>query len=73
MDTLPLWDQGTPAILCVAGPHPIPVSTAVRAGDDRVLFALGRKRDTLQFLRDDSRAAFRRDAEQFFLSVAAQP
>jgi hypothetical protein len=58
MDALPVWDQGTPAILCVAGPHPIPVSTAVRAGDDRVLFALGRKRDTLQLLRDDSRAAF---------------
>lgn len=58
MNVLPHWDHGTPAILCVAGPHPIPVSTAVRAGDDRVLLALGRKRDTLQFLRDDSRAAF---------------
>ena len=57
-DPLPHWDQGTPAILCVTGPHPIPVSTAVRAGDDRVLLALGRKRDTLQRLRDDSRAAF---------------
>ena len=57
MDALPHWDQGTPAILCVAGPHPIPVSTAVRADDQRVLLALGRKRDTLKFLRDDSRAA----------------
>jgi hypothetical protein len=56
--TLPHWDSGTPAILCVAGPHAIPVSTAVRGGDDRVLFALGRERDTLQRLRDDSRAAF---------------
>lgn len=58
MDALPHWKQGTPAILCVAGPHPIPVSTAVRGGDHRLLLALGRKRDTLQFLRDDSRAAF---------------
>lgn len=58
MDALPHWDPGTPAILCVAGPHAIPVSTAVRDGDDRLLFALGRTRDTLQCLRDDSRAAF---------------
>jgi hypothetical protein len=58
MEALPHWEQGTPAILCVAGPHPIPVSTAVRAGDERVLLALGRRRDTLRFLRDDSRAAF---------------
>jgi hypothetical protein len=55
---LPHWDSGTPAILCVAGPHAIPVSTAVRAGDDRLLLALGRERDTLQRLRDDSRVAF---------------
>ena len=34
------------------------MSTAIRAGDARVLLALGRKRDTLQFLRDDSRVAF---------------
>ena len=30
----------------------------LRAGDDRVLLALGRERDTLQRLRDDSRVAF---------------
>ena len=42
----------------MAGPHAIPVSTAVRAADDRVLLALGRERDTLQRLRDDSRVAF---------------
>jgi hypothetical protein len=57
MEALPHWEQGTPAILCVAGPHAIPISTAIRAGDERVLMALGRKRDTLRFLRDDSRAA----------------
>jgi hypothetical protein len=58
MDALPYWDQGTPGVLCVAGPHAIPVSTAVRAGDQRVLLALGRERDTLERLRDDSRVAF---------------
>lgn len=42
----------------MSGPHPIPVSTAVRAGDDRLLLALGRRRDTLERLREDSRAAF---------------
>ena len=57
MDALPHWEQGTPAILCVAGPHAIPISTAVRAGDERVLMALGRGRETLRRLRDDSRAA----------------
>ena len=55
--TLPHWDSGTPAILCVAGPHAIPVSTAVRAADDRVLFALGRRRDTLERLREEPRVA----------------
>ena len=44
-------------MLCAAGPHAIPVSTAVRAGDDRVLFALGREREILRRLRDDPRAA----------------
>jgi hypothetical protein len=57
VDALPHWERGTPAILCVAGPHPIPVSTSVRAGDERVLLALGRERETLERLRDDSRAA----------------
>jgi hypothetical protein len=57
VDDLPHWERGTAAVLCVAGPHPIPVSTCVRAGDDRVLFALGRRRETLQRLRDDPRAA----------------
>ena len=57
MDVLPHWERGTPAILCVAGPHAIPMSTTIRAGDDLVLFALGRDRETLERLRDDSRAA----------------
>lgn len=54
---LPHWPQGTAAILCVRGPHAIPVSTAIRAGDDRLVFALGRRRDTLARLREDPHAA----------------
>jgi Pyridoxamine 5'-phosphate oxidase len=54
---LPHWEQGTPAVLCAAGPHPIPVSTAVPAGDDRILLALGSEREALRRLRADPRAA----------------
>ena len=54
---LPDWERGTPVVLCVAGPHPIPVSTAIRAGEDRVLFALGREREALRRLRVDPRVA----------------
>ena len=54
---LPHWERGTPVVLCAAGPHPIPVSTAIRAGDDRILFALGREREALRRLREDPSAA----------------
>ena len=57
MDELPEWERGTPAVLCVSGPHPIPISTAVRVGGDRVRFALGREREALRRLREDERAA----------------
>ena len=57
MESLPHWEQGTPGVLCVAGPHAIPVSTVVRSGDERMLVALGRERETLLRLRDDSRVA----------------
>ena len=57
MAGLPHWERGTPAVLCVAGPHPIPVSSFLRAGDDRVLLALGRSRETLRRLRDDPAVA----------------
>ena len=53
MEPLPQWERGTPAVLCVAGPHAIPVTAYLRAGDHRVLLALGRKRETLRRLRDD--------------------
>jgi hypothetical protein len=57
---LPTWKRGTPAVLCAGGapgPHPIPVSTVVRAGDHRILLALGSRRATLDRLRDEPRAA----------------
>jgi hypothetical protein len=54
---LPRWMRGTPAVLCVAGPHPIPITAFLRAGDDRLLLALGRKRETLRRLRDDPAVA----------------
>ena len=57
MRSLPSWRRGTPGVLCVAGPHAIPISTAVRVGDRRVMLALGRGRETLRRLRDDPRAA----------------
>ncbi len=57
MDALPHWEPGTAAVLCVPGPHAIPVSTAIRADDRRVLLALGRRREALERLREDARAA----------------
>jgi hypothetical protein len=57
MEALPHWSRGTPAVLCASGPHAIPVSTAVRAGDRRVLLALGGEREMLARLRDHRRAA----------------
>jgi hypothetical protein len=57
MARLPEWERGTPGVLCVSGPHAIPISTPVRVSDDRVRFALGRERETLRRLRADERAA----------------
>jgi hypothetical protein len=56
MIELPQWEHGTAAVLCVSGPHAIPVSTALRAGRDRILFALAHRRETLARLRDDPAA-----------------
>ena len=55
---LPTWPPGTPAVLCVTGPHAIPVSSYVRAGDERIVVALGARRETLARLRDDPGTAF---------------
>jgi hypothetical protein len=54
---IPSWPPGTPAILCTAGPHAIPVSTALLAGPTTVLFALGPRRGSLARLREDPRCA----------------
>ena len=56
--SLPEWPTGTVGLLVASGPHAIPISTAVRAGVDRLLFALARRRETLARLREDPRAAF---------------
>ena len=55
---LPTWPSGTPALLCLNGPHAIPVSSYVRSGDDRILLALGSRRETLARLRTDPATAF---------------
>jgi hypothetical protein len=55
---LPTWPPGTPAILVVAGPHAIPVSSYVRVADDRIVMALGSRRETLARLRADAAVAF---------------
>jgi hypothetical protein len=57
MEELPRWEPGTPAVLCAHGPHAIPVSTATRAGGDRIVFALAHSRETLAILRDRPEAA----------------
>jgi len=54
---LPDWPRGTPAVLCTNGPHAIPLSTALRADDKRIVFALGASRETLSILRGDPRSA----------------
>ena len=57
MDELPQWEEGTPAVLCVTGPHAIPVSTPVRISGSVLRFALGSERETLRRLRDDPSVA----------------
>jgi hypothetical protein len=54
---IPDWPPGTVAILATAGPHAIPVSTAMRAGPEAVMLALGPKRGSLARLRDDPHCA----------------
>ncbi|MEA2212073.1 MAG: hypothetical protein QOF83_2021 [Solirubrobacteraceae bacterium] len=56
---LPDWPAGTVAILVTLGdaPHAIPVSTALRAGPDRILLALADGRGSLARLQRDPRVA----------------
>jgi flavin reductase (DIM6/NTAB) family NADH-FMN oxidoreductase RutF len=59
MRELPHWEPGTVCVLCTGGgaPHAIPVSTAVRAGPQRVLLALAARRESLARLRREPRCA----------------
>ena len=59
MRELPYWEPGTVCVLSTGGgaPHAIPVSTAVRAGPQRVLLALAARRETLARLRREPRCA----------------
>jgi Pyridoxamine 5'-phosphate oxidase len=66
-DPLPDWPAGTVCVLATTGddgPHAIPVSTALRVADDRIVLALAGTRGTLERLRADPRVA---------LSVMAGP
>jgi nicotinamidase-related amidase len=59
-DLLPVWSEGTVAVLSTIGNgtvHAIPVSTALRAGPLRIVFALSCARGSLERLRDDPRVA----------------
>lgn len=53
LDVLPVWPQETIAVLVTTdpGPHAIPVSWPVRAGDRRILLSLKSDRGSLARLR----------------------
>lgn len=56
---LPEWEDGTVAVLSTGAgpPHAIPVSTGVRAGPRRVIFALAHRRESLRRLREEPEVA----------------
>ena len=56
---LPEWSTRTVAVLATSGegPHAIPVSAPVRAGDRRILLSLHRTRGSLGRLRESPRVA----------------
>jgi hypothetical protein len=56
---LPDWPRRTIAILSTLddGPHAIPISAPVRAGDDRIRFSLRRDRDSVARIRKCPRVA----------------
>ena len=69
---LPEWPLRAPGLLIVAGPHAIPISTAVRAGDRRLILGLSRRRETLARLREDPHAAFALLAEGLAFTAYGQ-
>jgi hypothetical protein len=66
---IPDWPPGTVAILATAGPHAIPISTALRAGPTTVLLALGPNRGSLARLREDPRCALALVAENLAVTL----
>jgi Pyridoxamine 5'-phosphate oxidase len=58
-DVLPEWPTRTIAVLATLddGPHAIPVSAPLRAGDRRILLSLHRTRGSLSRLREEPRVA----------------
>ncbi len=60
LDELPTWPESTASVLATTGadgaPHAIPVSTALRAGPKRIVFALGPSRGSYERLEADPRA-----------------
>jgi len=58
-DVLPEWPSRTIAVLATTddGPHAIPVSAPVRAGDRSILISLRRDRGSLRRLREQPRVA----------------
>jgi hypothetical protein len=69
---IPDWPPGTVAILATAGPHAIPVSTAMRAGARTVLLALGPGRGSLERLRANPRCALAVIAEGVAVTLRGQ-
>jgi hypothetical protein len=59
LDVLPEWPTRTIAVLATVdhGPHAIPVSGPLRAGNRRILFSLHRRRGSLARLRRCARVA----------------
>lgn len=59
LGTLPEWPTRTVAVLSTidAGPHAIPVSAPIRAGDRRILLSLKRSRGSLARLRRSPQVA----------------
>jgi hypothetical protein len=59
LEALPEWPQRTVGVLATVddGPHAIPISAPVRAGDRRILLGLHRDRGSLGRLREDPRVA----------------
>ncbi len=59
IEALPEWQLRTIAVLATLGdgPHAIPVSAPLRAGDRHILLSLHRDRGSLARLREDPRVA----------------